>query len=116
MQTECKVERPSETYSKQDRKPDMREHRRTQDSGNDERGGDGKGALRRKGTHGGAQEEGTKNEAKVSIVSCVGKNTLPKLKSMPDTREFEKLRWGSLWAVGAVIDDPPRTRLTGPFM
>ena len=45
MQTRCKLERPSETYSKRDRKPDMKENKRTQDSGNDDRGGDEKGAC-----------------------------------------------------------------------
>jgi hypothetical protein len=62
MKSRYKLERPSETYSKKDRKPDTKEHRRTQDSGSDERGGDEKGALRREETHGGARQGGTKSE------------------------------------------------------
>jgi hypothetical protein len=46
---------PSESKSKQKRKPDAKEHRRTQDSGNDERGGDERKQRKERGTHEGAQ-------------------------------------------------------------
>jgi hypothetical protein len=97
LQTRCKLERPSETYSKQDRNLDTKEYRRAQDSGNDERRGNEKGALRRKERHhGGAQKGGTmsenQNQNQYSIVQLSEKANNCEI-SMPEPEQSPERKW-----------------------